>query len=77
MCAETKLIPSWRLGARDAANADAFMRDVSERLGSRVQLTTDVRVGSAKPHVVRKHVGGRPEQVRPIKPVADATEFNT
>jgi IS1 family transposase len=41
MDAETKLIFSWRLGARDGANAHAFMRDVWERLTNRVQLTTD------------------------------------
>jgi IS1 family transposase len=41
MDAETKLIISWRLGARDAPNAHRFMADVSERLANRVQLTTD------------------------------------
>jgi IS1 family transposase len=41
ICAESKLIVSWRLGARDAANAHAFTRDLSERLANRVQLTTD------------------------------------
>lgn len=41
LCAESKLLISWRLGARDAANAHYFMRDVSERLANRVQLTTD------------------------------------
>ncbi len=41
MCADSKLIISWRLGARDAANAHAFMSDVATRLASRVQLTTD------------------------------------
>ncbi|HMO86466.1 MAG TPA: IS1 family transposase [Lacipirellulaceae bacterium] len=41
LCAESKLIVSWQLGARDAANAHMFMRDVSERLASRVQMTTD------------------------------------
>jgi IS1 family transposase len=39
--AESKLIVSWRLGARDAANAHAFCSDLAERLESRVQLTTD------------------------------------
>jgi IS1 family transposase len=39
--AESKLMVSWRLGARDAANAHAFIRDVSERLANRVQMTTD------------------------------------
>jgi IS1 family transposase len=39
--ADSKLIISWQLGARDAANGYAFMRDVSERLAHRVQMTTD------------------------------------
>lgn len=41
LCADTKLMVSWQIGARDAANAQMFMRDVSERLRNRVQLTTD------------------------------------
>ena len=41
LCADSKIIVSWRLGARDAANAYAFIGDVSERLANRVQLTTD------------------------------------
>jgi IS1 family transposase len=41
MCADSKLIFSWQLGSRDAANAHRFMSSVSERLTSRVQLTTD------------------------------------
>jgi IS1 family transposase len=41
MCADSKLMVSWRLGARDAVNAHHFMQDISERLASRVQLTTD------------------------------------
>ena len=36
-----KLMISWKLGARDAATAHAFMRDVQDRLANRVQLTTD------------------------------------
>lgn len=39
--AESKLMVSWRLGARDAANAHAFTTDLAERLQNRVQLTTD------------------------------------
>jgi IS1 family transposase len=39
--AESKLMVSWRLGARDAANAHAFIRDVADRLANRIQLTTD------------------------------------
>ncbi len=39
--AETKLVLSWRLGARDAANANAFIMDVADRVTNRFQLTTD------------------------------------
>jgi IS1 family transposase len=39
--ADSELLIPWRLGARDAANAHAFIRDVQERLANRVQLTTD------------------------------------
>ncbi len=39
--ADSKLIVSWRLGARDAANANAFMQDIAERVVNRFQLTTD------------------------------------
>ena len=31
----------WRLGARDASHAHAFVRDAKERLANRIQLTTD------------------------------------
>jgi hypothetical protein len=41
MCAESKPIVSWRLGARDATNAWAFISDVSDRIMNRLQLTTD------------------------------------
>lgn len=39
--ADSKLMLSWRLGARDAANAHAFICDVQERVANRIQLTTD------------------------------------
>ena len=42
--ADSKLIVSWRLGARDGANAYAFIGDLAERLAERVQLTTDSAV---------------------------------
>lgn len=41
ICADSKLIVSWRLGARDAANAQMFVSDLANRLSNRVQLTTD------------------------------------
>ena len=39
--ADTKLIPSWMVGTRDAGTATEFMRDLAGRLSHRVQLTTD------------------------------------
>ncbi len=39
--AETKLVPCFLVGARDAYCADMFMRDLAQRLTNRVQLTTD------------------------------------
>ena len=39
--ADTKLIPSWLVGRRDTDAATRFVCDLSRRLASRVQLTTD------------------------------------
>ena len=39
--ADTKLIPSWFIGRRDAGCATAFVQDLASRLASRVQITTD------------------------------------
>lgn len=39
--ADTKLVPSFRVGSRDAYDANVFMRDLAERLVNRVQLTSD------------------------------------
>lgn len=39
--ADTKLIPSWAVGRRDGFTAAAFIRDLADRLATRVQLTTD------------------------------------
>ncbi|HEY6618635.1 MAG TPA: IS1 family transposase [Steroidobacteraceae bacterium] len=39
--ADTKLIPSWHVGARDSDAAIIFMDDLASRLANRVQLTSD------------------------------------
>lgn len=41
MDADTKLVPSWLVGRRDADDARDLMRDLASRLTHRVQLTTD------------------------------------
>lgn len=45
--AQTKLIPCWLIGQRDAIAARDFIEDLASRLASRVQLTTD----SHKPYL--------------------------
>jgi IS1 family transposase len=39
--ADTKLVPSWAVGRRDAFTAQAFIADLANRLATRVQLTSD------------------------------------
>ena len=39
--AESKLIPTWFVGDRDAESANEFIKDLAPRLSRRVQLTTD------------------------------------
>lgn len=39
--ADTKLVPSFLVGRRDAAYAHEFIRDLAARMATRVQLTTD------------------------------------
>lgn len=41
ICADTKLIPSWYVGERDSEAAMTFIDDLSRRLASRVQLSSD------------------------------------
>jgi len=38
---DTKLVPNWLVGKRDAGYAFQFISDLAERLTNRVQLTTD------------------------------------
>jgi IS1 family transposase len=41
LCADTKLVPSFMVGKRDAEYGKAFMQDLASRLKGRIQLTTD------------------------------------
>jgi IS1 family transposase len=41
LCADSKLVPAWLVGNRDAETASIFMEDLASRLANRVQLTTD------------------------------------
>lgn len=63
--AESKLMVSWRLGNRDAANAWAFISDVKERLANRVQLTTDGNRLYVEP--IENYLGGMVDYAQLIK----------
>jgi IS1 family transposase len=39
--ADTKLVPAWLVGRRDADSASIFISDLKDRLANRVQITTD------------------------------------
>lgn len=39
--ADSKLVPSWRIGARDGETAKEFVADLASRLSNRVQITSD------------------------------------
>jgi len=41
ICADSKLVPSWFIGNRNAESATIFLKDLASRLSNRVQLTTD------------------------------------
>jgi IS1 family transposase len=41
LCADTKLICTYKIGTRGASTAYAFMHDLAARLANRIQLTTD------------------------------------
>lgn len=41
MDADSKLVPAFRVGKRDGANANAFVADLSSRLQNRIQLSSD------------------------------------
>ncbi len=44
ICADTKLVPVWRVGDRSGDTAKELMLDLAPRLANRVQLTTDGNV---------------------------------
>jgi len=46
--ADSKLVPSWRIGSRDSITACEFVKDLASRLANRVQITAD----GHKPYLV-------------------------
>lgn len=63
--ANTKLIPAYRIGKRDGANARAFIADLHSRLLHKVQISTDGL--SAYADVIELAWGGTADYVQVIK----------
>jgi IS1 family transposase len=71
--ADTKLVPSFRVGERDGATADAFLMDVAGRMRNRVQISTDGL--SAYKEAIEKSFGGDADYGQIIKTYGhEATE---
>jgi IS1 family transposase len=63
--ADTKLVPAFRVGKRDAATANAFLEDVAERMTGRVQISTDGL--SAYKEAIERSFGGDADYGQIIK----------
>lgn len=63
--ADTKLIPTWLVGTREADDAYAFIADLGSRLANRVQLTTDGHLGYLT--AIEREFGGNVDYAMLIK----------
>jgi IS1 family transposase len=70
--ADTKLVPSWRIGSRDGATACEFVADLAARLANRVQITSD----GHRPYLeaVEKAFGSEVDFAQLIKIYGEAVE---
>ena len=72
ICADTKLVPSWRVGDRSGMTAIEFMDDLRPRLANRVQLTSDGHKAYLEP--VEGAFGGDVDYAQLVKVYGDAPE---
>ena len=70
--ADSKLVPSWRIGSRDGATACEFVADLASRLANRVQITSD----GHRPYLeaVEKAFGGEVDFAQLIKIYGETVE---
>src|ERR1039457_5295585 len=69
--ADTKLVPAFRVGDRDAATANAFLADVAGRMRNRVQISTDA-LGAYK-EAIERAFGGDADYGQIIKTYGSIT----
>lgn len=72
ICADTKLIPSFMVGMRDAGTATEYLQDLAERIPGRVQITSDGH--SMYKQAVEDSFGGRADFAQIIKVYASSPE---
>ncbi len=72
ICADTKLMPSWYVGERDAAAAQTFIDDLHGRLANRVQLTSDGH--SPYPAAIERSFGAAVDYAQQVKHYGQAPE---
>ena len=72
ICADTKIVPSWRVGDRSGETAIDFMDDLRSRLADRVQLTRDGH--KAYLEAVEGAFGGDVDYAQLIKLYGEAPE---
>ncbi len=72
ICADTKLVPSWRVGHRSGMTAIEFMDDLRPRLANRVQLTSDDH--KAYLEAVEGVFGGDVDYAQLVKAYGDASD---
>ena len=69
--ADSKLVPAFRVGNRDAATADAFLADVAGRMRNRVQISTDAL--SAYKEAIEQAFGGDADYGQIVKTYGSIT----
>ncbi|MGB8030085.1 MAG: hypothetical protein WCF30_10510 [Terracidiphilus sp.] len=69
--ADSKLVPAFRVGQRDAATANAFLADVSGRMRNRVQISTDAL--NAYKEAIERSFGGDADYGQIVKTYGSIT----
>ncbi len=72
ICADTKLVPAWRVGDRSGMTAIDLMDDLRARLANRVQLTTDGHKACLE--AVEGAFGGDVDNAQLIKLYGESTD---
>ena len=72
LCADSKLMLSWLIGARDAEYAQEFLKDVAFRIKDRVQITTDGH--NPYPAAINMVFGGEVDYSKLVKLYGQAPE---